>query len=650
MIRSVLTVLLIFILVQGWAQKSKKPALPQGLFSVANRSVSTDEFIYLYRKNHQNKSEDYTKPKIDEYLALFINFKLKVEEARTRGLDTTKVFQNEFNSYKEELRRPYLPEGKMVDSLVRLTYDRLKEEVRASHILIGTKPDALPADTLEAYKRILDIKSRALAGEDFGTLAATLSEDPSARSNQGDLGYFTALQMVYPFESAAFQGKPGEVVGPVKTRFGYHLLKIQDRKPARGEVEVSHIMIRVASENEADRAKKVIFDIYDELKGGIAWEELCAQYSDDVSSKNNGGRLRPFGVGAMATVPEFDQVAFSLEQPGDVSDPFQTAYGWHIVRLEQKIPLPIFEEIAPALKARVQRDERVQISRQALVARLKREYSFKENMTVKTQLFALADSSLSNGRWSVAKQPEAEVLFSIKSRSVSANDFIRYVKEQQRKSTVSPEAYITQLYTSFVESVINQAYEDELVRTNPDYEMLLREYYEGILLFDIMEKEVWNKASNDSTGQRIYFNEHASAYVAGERVQAEIYSSTSSENMEELSALLQKRDSSGVAENIKARKVRLEKGIYQTNDRPVLAKVERKVGDYSVENKGMYYLVRILQLISPGPMTFEEAKASVISDYQNHLEKVWVEELAKKYPVKINEKGKQYMYKELVRP
>jgi peptidyl-prolyl cis-trans isomerase SurA len=648
--RSVLAALLIFILVQGWAQKSKKQTAPQVLFSVANRSVSTDEFSYLYRKNHQNKVEDFTKLKIDEYLSLFINFKLKVEEARSRGLDTTAVFKNEFNTYKEELRRPFLPEGKMVDSLVRLTYERLTLEVRASHILIGTKPEATPADTLEAYKKILDIKTRAQAGEDFGTLAATLSEDPSARSNQGDLGYFTALQMVYPFESAAYQGKPGEVVGPVKTRFGYHLLKIQDRKPARGEVEVSHIMIRIASENDVDRAKNIIFDIYDELKGGVAWEELCAQYSDDVSSKNTGGRLRPFGVGAMATVPEFDQVAFSLQQPGEVSDPFQTAYGWHIVRMERKIPLPSFEEIAPSLKARVQRDERVQISRQALVARLKKEYAFKENVAIKTKVFALADSSLVKGKWSVVKQPGTEVLFSIKSRSVSTNDFISYVKEQQRTSTLAPEAYLAQLYTSFVESVINQAYEDQLVRTNPDYEMLLREYYEGILLFDIMEKEVWNKASNDTIGQRAYFSEHASAYVAGERVQAEIYSSTSSENMTELSALLQKNDSIGVAEAIKARKGRLEKGIYQTNDRPVLAKVERKEGDYSVENNGMYYLVRILQLISPGPMTYEEAKASVISDYQNHLEKVWVEALAKKYPVKINEKGKQYMYKQLVRP
>jgi len=646
----VLTVLLIFILVPGWAQKTKKQPVPQILFSVADRSVSTDEFIYLYKKNHQNKTDDYTKAKIDEYLSLFINFKLKVQEARTRGLDTTKVFQNEFNSYKEELRRPYLPEGKMVDSLVQLTYARLKEEVRASHILIGVKPEATPADTLEAYTRTMAIKSRAKAGEDFGTLAATLSEDPSARSNQGDLGYFTALQMVYPFETAAYQGKPGEVVGPVKTRFGYHLVKILDRKPARGEVEVSHIMIRIVSENDQERAKNIIFDVYDELKGGVAWEELCAQYSDDVSTKNSGGRLRPFGVGAMATVPEFDQVAFSLQQPGEISDPFQTAYGWHIVRLEHKIPLPSFEEIAPSLKSRVQRDERVQISRQALAARLKKEYAYKENQVAKSKVFALADSSLLKGKWSVTKLPGTETLFSIKSRTIPTNEFIAYVKEQQRPSTVSPQAYIEQLYAAFVETVINQAYEDQLVRTNPDYEMLLREYYEGILLFDIMEKEVWNKASNDTTGQRTYFTAHADAYVAGERVLAEIYSTSSSENLAEMSTLLQKQDSAGIAESIKARKVRLEKGIYQVNDRPVLAKVERKEGDYSVENNGMYYLVRILQLISPGLMTFEEAKASVISDYQNHLEKTWVEELGRKYAVKINEKGKQYMYKQLVRP
>ena len=645
--RSVISVLLVLGSSMGWSQVLKKKSAEEVLFSVNDQKVLTNEFTYLYKKNHQNEREDYKKEKVEEYLNLFINFKLKVEEARTRGYDTTRAFISEFNGYKEELRRPYLPEGKMLDSLVRLTYNRLTEEVRAAHILIMVKPDAPPQDTLVAFNKIMEVKSKALAGEDFGTLASTYSEDPSAKTNNGDLGYFTAMQMVYSFENAAYSGKPGSVAGPIRTRFGYHLLNIDDRRPSRGEVEVSHIMIR--SGKDDPKSKNLVFEIYDQLKGGVAWEELCSQYSDDTNSKNNGGRLRPFGVGAMAAAPEFDQVAFSLKQPGDISDPFQTAYGWHIIRLEQKIPLPSFDELAPTLKPRVQRDERVQISKQALIQKLKKEYAFKENETVKSKIFALADSSLTNGDWKITTGSSTEFIFSLKSRNVSGKEFVQYVDSQQRANTQSPYSYILQLYNSFVESVINQVYEDQLVKTNPDYEMLLREYYEGILLFDIMEKEVWNRASEDTLGQKTFFAEVASNYVAGERVLAEIFSSINQENITVLVKAVQGGDTLAIHDLIKERKIRQEKGTFQKADRPVLSKIDWKPGDYSVENSGMYYLVRILEILAPGPMTFEEARASVISDFQNYLEKNWVNQLKKKYSVKINEKGKQSIFKQLVR-
>lgn len=648
-IRSVATVLVILFSFGASAQKPKKKAPAQVLFSVNNRAVSTDEFIYLYKKNHQNKQEDYTKEKVEEYLNLFINFKLKVEEARTRGLDTTKAFIKEFNNYKEELRRPYLPEGKMLDSLVLLTYNRLKEEVKASHILINVTPEAAPQDTLKAYNLITELKARVKAGENFGTLAETYSEDPSARMNKGSLGYFTAMQMVYPFESAAYSGKAGDVVGPVRTRFGYHLVYVEDRKPARGEVEVSHIMIRTGGERDDARSKNLVFEIYDQLKGGVTWEELCLQYSEDANSKNSGGKLRAFGVGAMAAAPEFDAVAFSLQRPGEISDPFQTAYGWHIVRLERKIPLPSFEELQPQLKPRVQRDERVQISKQALMQKLKKDFLYKENEAGKSKVFALADSSLTKGKWNVKQWSGAEIIFTMKTRSVPVKEFVQYVNQKQRASAMAPKSYMQQLYDAFVESVINQAYEDQLVRANPDYEMLLHEYYEGILLFDIMEREVWNRASEDTTGQRAYYTEHATNFMAGERVLAELFSANSADQLTELKSALERKDTTAVEEFIKARRIRQEKGAFQKGDRPVLAKVAWAPGIHTAENNGIYYLVRIFELLEPGPLAFEEARAAVISEYQNYLEKRWVDQLRKKYTVKTNEKGKQNVFKQLVR-
>ncbi len=646
MVRISIACLLAIICFDGFSQRSKSTKA-QILFSVGDKPVTTDEFMYLYKKNHSTR-EDFSQQKITEYLELFINFKLKVKEAGNRGIDTTAAFLKEYNSYKEELKKPYLPEIKLIDSLVKITYKRLQEEVKVSHVLIGVKPDAPPADTLQAYNKTLEIKNRVLAGEDFGSLAALYSEEPMARTSKGDLGYFTAMQMVFPFENAAYASKEGDVVGPVRTRFGYHVLKIEDRKPARGEVEVSHIMIRSGAERDEVKSKNLIFEIHDQLSGGVVWEELCKQYSEDPGSKNSGGKLRPFGVGAMATVPEFDRVAFSLQHPGDVSDPFQTQYGWHIVRLEKKIPLPSFDEMATGLKGKVARDERVQLSKQALMQKLKRDFSFVENAEVKSNVLATADTSLSKGKWKIPVNfTGMETLFSIKSKNVSARDFLNYAQQNQKLNAQTPDKYFEQLYNAFVEKSINELLEVQIIKTHPDFEMLLKEYYEGILLFDIMEKEVWKKASEDSLGQRKYFDAHAEKYTADERAKTVIYTSGTTDNILTLKGFIEKSDTINIQKIIQSKSARQEAGVFQKEDRPVLSKIEWMPGLYSVENNRMYYLVQIKEMVPPGPLSFEEARASVISDYQESLEKEWLEQLRKKYPVKLNEKTKKYVVEKL---
>ena len=644
MIRFLLTVLLIHSCIVGRAQ-SNKPAKQAILFSIRGTQISANEFEYLYKKNHQSK-DDFAAEKIDEYLKLFINFKLKVAEARQRGIDTTAAFVKEYNSYKEELKKPYLPESKIVDSLVKITYGRLQEEVRVSHILIEVKADATSLDTLQAYTKAFEIKNKALAGEDFGSLAALYSEEPMARTSKGDLGYFTALQMVFPFENAAYSSAKGEITNPVRTRFGYHILKIEDRKPSRGEVEVSHIMIRVGGERNADKAKNLVFEIYDRLRGGMKWEDLCNQYSEDPGSKSNGGKLKPFGVGVMAALPEFDRAAFSLKNTGDLSDPFQTRYGWHIMRLERKIPLPPFSELAPNLKSRVARDERVQISKQALLKRLKNSFSFQEMTSVKSKIFALADTLLVKGKWKPPANFAAskEVLFSIKSKSTNAQNFMDYIQRNQKATSQPPEKIVEQLYNSFVEKKISEAQEIDIIMSNPDFVMLLNEYYEGILLFDIMEKEVWKKANEDSVGQVRYFEQNSKKYLAGERAVTALYSSNSQEHLEKLNSYIQQHDTLSIAKAVQTKNVRVEQGLFQREDRPVLAKISWKPGLYPVESGGMYYLAYITEVLPPGPMTFEESRANVISDYQDHLERQWLEQLRKKYPVKVNEKVKKNVF------
>jgi peptidyl-prolyl cis-trans isomerase SurA len=649
MVRFFIAAFLVLFFLDGAAQKSKN-LKTQTLFTIGEEPVSANEFEYLYKKNHQDKAE-YTSQKIDEYLKLYINFKLKVREARSRGIDTTAAFLKEYETYKEELKKPYLPEGKLIDSLVKVTYQRLQEEVRASHILISLKADATPADTLLAFNKALDIKAKALAGEDFGSLAALYSEEPMAKSTKGDLGYFTALQMVYPFENAAYLAKKGEIIGPVRTRFGYHILNVADRKPSRGEVEVSHIMIRTGNEHDATKARNLIFEIDDQLKGGVNWNDLCRQYSEDPATKNSGGKLRPFGVGAMASVPAFDKAAFSLQNPGDLSDPVQTQYGWHIIRLERKIPLPSFEELAPNLKSRIARDERAQVSRLALMKKLKKDFSFAENQEIKTKVFALADTFLTKGRWNWTAQSTTalndKTLFTLKSKSVSALSFLTYVKQNQGTTNLHPSGYMEQLYNAFVEREINHMLETKIIQEHPDFEMLLKEYYEGILLFDIMEKEVWQKASDDSAGQQNFFNTRLEKYSAGERVNATIYALKSPQTGTLLKGAIERNDSTTIRELIQSKAARSEEGIFQKDDRQVLSVVEWSPGLYAAENNGMYYLVQIKEMVPPGNLKFDEARAMVISDYQDHLEKEWISQLNKKYPVKINEKARKYVVEKL---
>jgi len=619
------------------------------LFVINKRPVTTDEFVYVYRKNHPDKKEEYTKTKVNEYLDLYINFKLKVEEARARGLDTTSAFLREYNTYREELLKPYLPESNLVDSLVKLTYARLCEEVSAAHILVSVKPEPAPADTLEAWKKIMEIKRRIDSGEDFYRLANQLSDDPSARYNNGQLGYFTAMQMVYPFETAAYSGKPGDILGPVRTRFGYHLVKIEDRKPSRGEVEVAHIMVRTGTGRDDTKTRDLIFEVYDQLKGGVPWAELCAKYSEDQNSKSNGCKLRPFGVGAMASVPEFDRVAFSLQHPGDFSDPFQTDYGWHIVLLERKIPLPSFKELEASLRSRVQRDERVQVSREKLMEKLKARFSFSENQAVKEKVFRLADSTLTAGQWRIRTWPDEEIICSLTNRNLTVSDFLTFVKSNQQKVIIQPKAYLNQLYNRFVEWAIHGQLEAKLIQSNKEFALLQKEYYEGILLFEIMEREVWSKAGEDSAGQYRYFEQHRLKYQAGERARAVLYSSATEENIKELKELLEKGDTTTAESFLQAKRIKREAGVFQKTDKAVLANLPWQPGLYAAQNSGMYYLVRIIEILPAGPASFEEARPDVISDYQNYLEQQWINSLKVKFPVAINEKGKKYMAKKLLR-
>ncbi|OUJ75277.1 peptidylprolyl isomerase [Hymenobacter crusticola] len=514
---------------------AKQPVLE----TLGTHEVPASEFAYVYRKNNSAAPEFGTKPSVTEYLDLYTNFKLKVLEAEQRGLDTTQAFKQELAGYKQQLAQPYLTEKSVTDQLVREAYDRMSKEISASHILIRVAPDADPKDTLAAYQKTTALRQRITGGEDFNKIAREASEDPSARENGGKLGYFTAMQMVYPFESAAYRTPVGQVSQPVRTRFGYHLIKVNDARPAQGEIKVAHLMIRATpGQPKADSltAKKKIDELYSRLQRKEDWEKLVTQFSEDAGSAANGGELPPFSTGRM--IPSFEEAAFKLQKPGDISAPVQTPYGWHIIKLIEKQAIPTFAAMEPTLKSKVAKDSRSELNRTAFLKRIRTENQFVENKVGKDYIFSKADTSLVSGHFKyttpaaatkASKGPsDNSTLFTIQGKPYLAKDFLAFVQQNQRPRTGSEPRYAMQLlYDQYVDQSLTDYEKANLETKHEDYRMLVKEYRDGILLFQLMDEKVWSKAIEDTTGLEKFFAENQSKYQWEPRVHGTVISAAS---------------------------------------------------------------------------------------------------------------------------
>jgi peptidyl-prolyl cis-trans isomerase SurA len=500
--------------------------------------VPANEFAYVYRKNNSSAPDYGTRQSVNDYLDLYTNFRLKVLEAEKRGLDTTQAFKRELDGYRQQLAQPYLTEKSVTDQLVREAYDRMGQEVNASHILFRVAPDATPQDTLAAYQKAEKARQQAVAGEDFGQLARTQSEDPSAKENGGKLGYFTAMQMVYPFESAAYKTPVGQVSQPVRTRFGYHIIKVNDKRAAQGEIKVAHLMIRMnanAAKSDSLTAKKKIDELYSRLKKGENWDKLVAQFSEDAGSAANGGELPPFGTGRM--IPSFEEAAFKLQKPGDLSAPVQTPYGWHVIKLIEKQPLAKFADLEAGLKSKVAKDSRSELNKAAFLKRVRQEDQFAEVPAAKTYAFSKADTALVAGRFKYAAPAAAtgkpakgavtdnSALFTIKGKAYTVKDFLTYAQQNQRPRTgAQPGFAMQQLYDQYVEQSLTDFEKTSLDSKYEDYRMLVKEYRDGILLFQLMDEKVWSKAIEDTVGLKKYFAENQAKYQWDQRVQGTVVS------------------------------------------------------------------------------------------------------------------------------
>jgi peptidyl-prolyl cis-trans isomerase SurA len=513
------------------------------IFSIAGDPVSEQEFLYVYRKNSIGRDTATAAADADlrEYLDLYINFKLKVREAREIGLHQQESFQEELSTYKKQLARPYLTENSVTEQLVQEAYNRMGTEVNASHILLAVPEGASPSDTLAAWQKAQEIKQKAQAGADFGDLARRFSDDPSAQSNRGNLGYFTSLQMVYPFENAAYNTAVGAVSAPVRTRFGYHVIKVHDKRPSQGKAKVAHLMIRThsdMSEEELAAAKARVDAIYQQLVQGEAWDALVRQFSEDKATASKGGELPLFGTGQM--IPEFEKSAFAIKEKESISEPVKTPYGWHIIKLLDRESLSPFEEMQGELEARVSRDSRSQLQEEALIARLKKENSFTENKTVVQNLYQKADTSLTAGRWSYKPAALAnQALFSIADSAYTVSSFVDWVHDLSfPPQTVAPQSLLERLYEDWQKEQLIDFEEAHLDEKYEDYRMLVQEYHDGILLFQLMEENVWAKAIEDTTGLQQFFQQNQDKYQWQERVNGLVLNAANEDVLKRAEAML----------------------------------------------------------------------------------------------------------------
>lgn len=680
------------------------------LMTVDGKPVTRSEFEAIYKKN--NKEAAVTREALDDYLELFINYKLKVREAEVLGMDTVTKFRTELEGYRKQLARPYLIDRELNDALIKEAYDRSQQEIRASHILLQVGPEATPEDTLATWKRIVALRDRIVKGEDFAAVAKGLggSEDPSAQKNGGDLGYFSALQMVYPFENAAYNTPVGEVSQPVRTRFGYHIIKVTNKRPARGQVKVAHIMLRSPEDSPAEKQANVearIREIHAQIaSNALTWDQAALKYSEDESSNTKGGELPMFGTGKM--IEEFEDASFALNTPGEISQPIRSRYGWHIIRLIEKQAPPTFEAAKSELKSKIARDSRAEITRKVFLDRLKKDYAYTTYPKNLKKVVALVDTTIfkkgtavndtllrsqfvegpytvgklrykrelvgaiSGGKllsaksrpyeemtqtmndtvvvrnvmegWQYDRKKAAKLtkpVFSMQGHTVTQRDLLDQLEARQRRERSVPlPGYVDGRMNEFADETI-MAYEDSRLEDKyPEFRMLMKEYRDGILLFELTDQKVWGRAVKDTAGLEGFHAAHANDFKWDTRYEADLYTCADAAIAKKTRALLKKgkrgNDVTDVVNKTSALAVNIDTGTFTEEQKPFLKGITATglSDDRNVE--GRVVIADVKRIIPPAPKTLDEARGLITAAYQDSLEKEWIKELRAKYPVTVD--------------
>ena len=611
------------------------------LLEVDGEPVMTSEFLRVYNKN-LDLVKDESQKDVDGYLKLFTEYQLKLKEAKRLKLDEDTKYQREFLRYKKQLTKNYLSENKVTDALVQEAYERNNYDINAAHVLV--RLDGNAKDTLKAYNQVLKLRERVLE-EGFDAVKASAHNGQSVFLE--DLGYFSAFKMVYDFETAAFNTPKGEISMPFRTQFGYHVVMVKDKRKSRGTITAAHIMIALQQNDTLLNPEERINDIYKKLQQGEKFESLAKQFSDDKSSARNGGELSAFKSGQLSSTI-FEDQAFALQNDNDISKPFKSEYGWHIVKRIAYEPIKSFEELKPEIESKVKRDSRSQLINEAMVDALKKRYQISYNPEAKKYFTSLLNKNYFARSWRLPEDFEIDkTVFTISDQSFSYEAFGRHLMSAQRNYVNKKGDFsvvIDKEFDKFFETSILKYREDNLEFENKDFADILKEYRDGLLLFDLMEKEIWNKASKDSVGLEAYYQKHKSKYQWSDRVDVVIATAANEDYAKKALKMMKKgkseQDIKKALDKDGKKNIIFTKGTYNTNDPklPSNLKIEQGVSEIYSHNDA-FHVIDIKAVLPAGIKTLEEAKGNVINDYQNEIEANWIDSLYKRFKVDVNKKA-----------
>jgi len=622
------------------------------LFTVNDNPVHVSEFKYIYEKSN-GKEADYSKESLDRYLDLYINFKLKIARARELELDTIPTLKRELDGYRRKLANSYLIDKEVTDHLAREAYGRMKMDVRMSHIFFSLKNLPSQKDTLAIYTKAMTILKRLKAGSSFEKMVEEFSEDKTSKEKGGDIGYFTAIfpSGFYQLEEAAYSAPIGQFVGPIRTVSGYHIIKVTDKRPARGEMEIAQILFSKDAKDPAIVRKNAEKALNAINLGKLPFEETARQFSDDKITGSKGGYVGYIGINRFEQ--GFEDAVYALSKDGEMSGIIESSVGFHIVKRLRVKQIGTYEKEKRAILAKLRKDSRYQLAIDAFVEKTKKEGELKENMAVfNNWVKTLPDSTFLTHKWRASKEENNTVLLTMKGKKATISDLEKYVFQATRKRLrfgrgTKVEDGAKELYNDFVNDQVMSYAESKLEEKYPEFKSLMREYEEGILLFDISRKEVWDRASEDSTGLAEFYPNVQSQFKWEER--ATIVTYTLPKLYEKMLPKIRKRAKKKTPAmvlkkyNKSKRIVSMERTtIEKSKASDNILKVWKQGGitetffDINRQPQTASFQV-VEKIIPPGLKKLEDARGYAIAKYQDYLEEHWVRTLKNQYKVVVND-------------